>query len=47
MPVNPSDDDDTTADPVPWVEASLTEEWMCSVYGPPKGKWRAIAFDMG
>jgi hypothetical protein len=30
----------------PWVEASLTEEWMCSVYGPPKGKWRAITFDM-
>jgi hypothetical protein len=29
----------------PWVEASLTEEWMCSVYGPPKGKWRAITFD--
>jgi hypothetical protein len=47
VPVKPSDDDGTTADPVPWGEASLTEEWMCSVYGPRKGKWRPITFVVG
>jgi hypothetical protein len=44
VPVN--DDDETSSDPVPWAEASLTEAWECSVYGPSNGKWRAITFNL-
>jgi hypothetical protein len=46
VPVNLSADDEGTGpDPIPWSEATLTEGWEDSVYGEPKGKWRALYAD--
>jgi hypothetical protein len=37
-----ADEEGTGPDPIPWSEATLTEGWEDSVYGEPKGNWRAL-----
>jgi hypothetical protein len=43
VPVDPSPDAEVSLpNSIPWSEATLTEGWENSVYGSPKGKWRAV-----